>query len=51
MTKKQLTNKLQQLYDNIVGDKQSLSKDILDLKLSAGDVLVLKLADKYNVNK
>lgn len=49
MTKKQLTNKLQQLYDNIVVDKDSLSKDILDLKLSIGDVLVLKLANKYNI--
>lgn len=49
MTKKQLTNKLQQLYDNIVVDRDSLGKDILDLKLSIGDVLVLKLADKYNI--
>ena len=49
MTKKQLTSKLQQLYDNIVVDRDSLRKDILDLKLSIGDVLVLKLADKYNI--
>ena len=49
MTKKQLTSKLQQLYDNIVVDRESLSKDILDLKLSIGDVLVLKLANKYNI--
>ena len=48
MNKKKLLQKLNQLRDNLTGKrKKELYKDILELKLSKDDKLVLTLTNKY----
>ena len=48
MNKKKLTQRLNQLRDKFVGKRRKeLQKDILKLKLSEDDKLVLTLTDKY----
>ena len=48
MSKKKLLQKLNQLRDVLTGNKRKeLSKDILELKLSDDDKLILTLTNKY----
>jgi hypothetical protein len=50
ITKKKLTQKLNQLKDILKGENRlNLDKDILDLKLSKEDKILLTLKNKYKL--